>query len=53
MECWKKLVRLVKAYYAGTRAFVRAGGEISKALPIDEGVRHGCALLPILFNFVI
>ncbi|KAK2709929.1 hypothetical protein QYM36_013566 [Artemia franciscana] len=35
------------------RAFVRADGEISKGLSIDEGVKQDCALLPILFNFVI
>ena len=49
----KKIVRLIKTYYVGTRAFIRADGEISKEISIDKGVRQGCALLPILFNFVI
>ena len=49
----EKNVRLIKAYYAGTRAFVRAEGEISKGLSIEEGVRKDCALSTILSNFVI
>ena len=49
----EKTVCLIKAYYEGTRAFVRADGETSKGLSIDERVRQGCALSPILFNFVI
>ncbi|KAK2709168.1 hypothetical protein QYM36_012984 [Artemia franciscana] len=49
----EKVVRLIMAYYKGTRAFVRADKEISKGLSTDEGVLQGCALSPILFNFVI
>ncbi|XP_065585165.1 uncharacterized protein LOC136044005 [Artemia franciscana] len=49
----EKIVRLIKAYYVGTRGFIRADGEISKEISIDKGVRQGCALSPILFNFVI
>ncbi|KAK2706032.1 hypothetical protein QYM36_016153, partial [Artemia franciscana] len=44
----KKIVCLIKAYYVGTRAFIRADGEISKEISIDKGVQQGCAL-----NFVI
>ena len=49
----EKIVRLIKAYYVGTRAFIRADGGISKEISIDKGVRQGYALSPILFNFVI
>ena len=49
----EKIVLLVDAHYAGTRILVRADGENSKELPTDEGVRQGCVLSPILFNFVI
>ena len=44
----EKIVCLVKACYVGTRAFVRADGEISKEVPIDEGVQQGCQTLSII-----
>ena len=49
----EKIVRLIKAYYEGTRASVRTDRKISKGTSADEGVRQGCVLSPILFNFVI
>jgi len=48
-----KIVRLIKTYYEGMRAFVTENGEISKGLSINEGVRQSCDLPPILFSLFI
>ena len=48
-----KLLRLIQAYYRVTRARVRAYGEESATFEVKTGVRQGCALSPILFNYVI
>ena len=48
-----KLIRLLRAYYENTRARVRVYGELSDFFTIKTGVRQGCAMSPVLFNFVI
>ena len=48
-----KLVNLIKAYYSSTRAKVRAYGEESSCFGLTTGVRQGCPLSPVLFNYVI
>ena len=49
----EKIINLLKAYYAGTKARVRVDGDLSDLVLIEEGVRQGCVLSPYLFNFVI
>ena len=48
-----KLIHLIKSYYTSTRARVRAYGEESREFDLYSGVRQGCCLSPILFNYVI
>ncbi len=48
-----KLLRLIKAYNSSTNMKVRASGSDSMPFEIRSGVRHGCALSPILFNYII
>ena len=48
-----KLLRLIKAYYASTRTRVQVYGQQSRSLQIESGVRQGCALSPILFNYTV
>jgi hypothetical protein len=48
-----KLVNLLKAYYSSVKARIRVYGEETSEFPIISGVRQGCPLLPVLFNFVI
>ncbi len=48
-----KLLRLIKAYYESTKMMVRASGSESMPFEIHSGVRQGCALSPILFDYII
>lgn len=48
-----KMVNLIKSYYSATRARVRVYGEESATFPLTTGVRQGCPLSPVLFNFAV
>jgi hypothetical protein len=48
-----KLLNLIKAYYAFTKARVRVYGELSEDFTLNTGVRQGCPLSPVLFNYAI
>ena len=48
-----KLVNLIRAYYDSTSARVRVLGEESSPFSLTAGVRQGCPLSPVLFNFLI
>ena len=48
-----KLVNLIRAYYASTKARVRVYGEESCDFDLHTGVRQGCPLSPVLFNYVV
>ena len=49
----EKLINLIKAYYVNTKAAIRTNGELSSEFSISTGVRQGCVLSPILFNYAI
>ena len=48
-----KLVNLVRAYYSLVKARVRVYGEETPEFLVETGVKQGCPLSPVLFNFVI
>ena len=48
-----KFVRLLKAFYSSTKARVRVYGAESSAFSLSSGVRQGCPLSPVLFNYAI
>ena len=48
-----KFIRLLKAFYSSTKARVRAYGAESSTFPLSSGVRQGCPLSPVLFNYAI
>ena len=48
-----KLIAMIKAYYRSTTARVLVHNNLSQSFDIRSGVRQGCVLSPILFNYVI
>ena len=49
----RKLVRLIKMSLTETYSRVRVGENVSDRFPIRNGLKHGDALLPLLFNFAL
>jgi len=49
----KNLVRLVKMCLTETYSKVRVGKSLSDVFPIRNGLKHGDALSPFLFNFAL
>jgi hypothetical protein len=48
-----KLVRLIKMCLNETYSKVRIGKYLSDTFPIQNGLKHGYALSPLLFNFAL
>ena len=49
----KKLVRLIKTCLDGTQSKVRIGNYLSSSFPIENGLKQGDALSPLLFSFAL
>jgi len=49
----KKLVRLTKMCFNETCSKVRAGKLLSDTFPIQNGLKQGDVLSPLLFNFAL
>ena len=59
---WKKMreygveesfVRLCKRLYEGVQASVQVDGQQSRWFRVEEGLRQGCPLSPLLYNIYI
>nr|VZH97719.1 unnamed protein product [Spirometra erinaceieuropaei] len=48
-----KIIAMIKAYYRSTTARVVVRNNLSQPFGIRSGVRQGCILSPILFNYAI
>jgi hypothetical protein len=48
-----KLVRLIKMCLNETYSKVRIGNHLSDSFPIQNGLKQGDALSPLLFNFAL
>jgi hypothetical protein len=48
-----KLVRLIKMYINETYSKVRIGKYLSESFPIQNGLKQGDAISPLLFNFAL
>ena len=46
-----KMWRVIRAYYGHIQSRVHVNGEVSEWFEIETGVRQGCVLSPILFDF--
>ncbi|BHF70462.1 hypothetical protein SprV_0301351300 [Sparganum proliferum] len=49
----EKIIAMIKAYYRSTTARVPVRNNLSQPFGIRSGVRQGCILSPILFNYAI
>ena len=49
----KKLIKITKACVEGSTSAVRVEGKISSSFTINNGLKQGDALSPILFNIVL
>ena len=47
------LVALIKTCFDGTQSKVRIGNYLSSSFPIENGLKQGDALSPLLFNFAV
>jgi len=48
-----KLVNVIRAYYAATEGRIRSQGQVSRSVKLTSGVKQGCVLSPMLFNWAI
>ena len=46
----QKLLNLIRSLHMGMIATVSYKNEESKAFPVNDGVKQGCVLAPVLFN---
>ena len=46
-------LNIIKAIYDKPTANIILNGEKLKAFPLRSGTRHGCPILPLLFNIVL
>ena len=47
------MFRLIKVCLDGTQSKVRIGNYLSSSFPIENGLKQGDALSPLLFNFAL
>ena len=47
--CLKKITTMTEGLHNGMMAKVSAGGEVSDAFAVSNGVKQGCVLAPTLF----
>ena len=45
------VVSLMRRLYSGQEAAIRIEGELTNWFPIQKGVRQGCRVSPVSFNF--
>ncbi len=44
------LIQLIASFHHGMIAKVRVGGSHTKEIPVNNGLRQGCSMSPVLFN---
>ena len=45
-----KVFNIIRSIYSNDKAYLKMDGKVTEAFPINQGVRQGCVLSPLLFN---
>ena len=45
-----KVFNIIRGIYTNDKAYMKVDGKITNPFPINQGVRQGCVLSPLLFN---
>ena len=48
-----KFIELIQAYYSESTSRIRTHGEETEEFLVESGMKQGCALSPILFNYCL
>ena len=48
-----RMLDIIRSLHNGMSASVRVRGGVSEAFDVRNGLRQGCTLAPLLFNFVV
>ena len=48
-----KVFNIIRGIYTNDKAYLKVDGKITEAFPINQGVRQGCVLSPLLFNIFL
>ena len=43
-------INLIKSFHLGMKAAIRLEGTLSEEIDVENGLRQGCCMAPVLFN---
>ena len=44
------VIDIIRSFHEGMKAKVRVNGKLTEAISVENGLRQGCTLAPVLFN---
>ena len=46
----ESIIKLIRSFHQGMSAKIRIEGSLSEQIDVNNGLRQGCCLCPVLFN---